>query len=316
MKTRIALQIILVAILGLSFSPAPSSAEEAAKPKKLTAIGSDSMGSLMRAWVDAYESRSPEVNMQVVSRGSATAPAALLEGSADLGPMSRPMKNAELDQFRSRYGFEPTQIRTAVAALAVYVSPQNPIQKITFENLDGIYSSTHKRSGGREFTRWEQLGVKGPLARKTIVPIGLEPDNQSTSYFRQQVLLQGKFREDEQIMFTADNKSLFQALQAHPEGIAFGDASMNKVPARIVPVAKDGSSAALLPNEENIVSGAYPLARFLNIYVVRYPGEPLEPSQKAFLQFVLSPQGQALVKKEGLIPLLDEVLREELSKLE
>jgi len=287
-------------------------AEHPSSPKKLTAIGSDSMGSMMRRWVEAYESQNAAVDLQVVSRGSATAPAALIDGNADLGPMSRPMKVSELDQFRSRYGFEPTQIRTALAAAAIYVSKDNPITQISFEQLDGIFSLERKR-GAEPIRYWRQLGVKGALANQEIVPLGLEADNQTSSYFRQQVLLQGSFPDD--MLATTDNRSLFQALRAHANGIAFGDVVENLQNVKLIPVSKD-KSAAMLPTEDNISSSAYPLGRFLNIYIVRYPGEDLEPSLKSFLQFVLSPSGQSLVKSEGLIALPPEMLKAELSKLD
>ncbi len=186
--TRIApLSVVAAVLLLSSFQTATANAEEgkevSAKSKKLTAIGSDSMGTLMRRWVDSYSAKDSEVSMQVVSRGSATAPAALLEGMADLGPMARPMKTTELSQFRSRYGFEPTQIRTAVAATVILVSAENPIEKISLKELDSIFSIARKR-GGELISRWEQVGVKNGFAKERIVPLGLEVDSQTASYFR------------------------------------------------------------------------------------------------------------------------------------
>lgn len=295
----------------------PSSSSEASEaPKRLTAIGSDSMGSLMRSWVDAFREQDPKVSMQVVSRGSATAPAALIEGSADLGPMARPMKSAELEKFTSRYGFQPTQIRTAIAAVGVYVPVSNPIEAITFEQLDAIYSANRKRGAKQTLATWGDLGVKGKLGKEAIVPIGLEDETQAASYFRQQVMLQGEFSD--KVMSTADNRSMMQALTANPNGIAFGEVGQDSPnPERFKPlrITKGEGDPALSPTEANLKSGNYPLARFLNIYIVRYPGEPIESSLGEFLRFVLSPTGQTIARREGLIPLPLDAVNEELTKL-
>lgn len=289
---------------------------DTAAQKRLTAVGSDSMGSLMRSWVEAFHERNSQVSMQIVSRGSATAPAALIEGSADLGPMARPMKAAELEKFTSRYGFEPTQIRTAISAVGVYVPVSNPLDQITFEQLDSIYSANRKREG-KELVTWGDLGVKGALAKQAIVPIGLEEETQAANYFRQQVMLQGDFSE--KVMSTADNRSLFQALSINPNGIAFGDVSLAKAEStkvKLIPVRRDAASRALLPDESHVRDGSYPLARFLNIYIVRYPGEPVDSSLRDFLAFVLSPAGQSVAQREGLIPLPQAAVQEELTKLQ
>ncbi len=294
-----------------------ASAEDEAG-KRITAIGSDSMGSLMRRLAEAFRKQQPQVAMQVVSRGSATAPAALIEGSADLGPMNRPMKATELKEFRSKYGFEPTQVRTAIAAVGIYVAAENPLDKITFAQLDSIFSASRKRAGETVVTKWEQLGVKGKFSGEEIVAIGLEAESQAASAFRQQVMLQGEFSD--RLLVTTDSRSLAEALRVNKSGIAFGDltaeSNSEMKSLKRLQVGKDDLSHAVKPTEANVRSGEYPLARFLNIYIVRTPGEPLETSLKTFLSFVLSPAGQEIVRREELIPLPTAVAQEELSKLE
>ncbi len=285
----------------------------------LTSVGSDSMADLMALWAEGYKKLQPKVELNVTSRGSATAPAALIEGAAELGPMSRPMKAAEISEFKTKYGFEPTQVRTAIAAVTVYVAKENPIQEISFEQLDAIFSTSKKRGGATVASTWGDLGVKGEFAAQPIVAVGVTADLTTQAFFRQQVMLQGEFVPT--LMSTANNEAMFQMIGSNRAAIGFGEARTQngkKAPegVKAIAVRRTASDKAILPTEATLLSGEYPLGRFLNIYVVRYPGEPVEPSTKDFLRFVLSEQGQRTVRAEGLIPLSPKMIREELAKLE
>ena len=155
MKVKIISVIAVLLVFAASAYAAEPETETAKKLPKyvpqelaegtLTSVGSDSMHGLVGRWVEAYKLRQPLVEVQITSRGSASAPPALIEGYADLGPMARPMKSPEVTKFEQKYGFQPTQIRTAIAAVAVYVPANNPLNQISFEQLDAIYSSARKR---------------------------------------------------------------------------------------------------------------------------------------------------------------------------
>lgn len=285
----------------------------------LTSVGSDSMADLMALWADGYKKLQPQVALNVTSRGSATAPAALIEGAADLGPMSRPMKTAEISEFKTKYGFEPTQVRTAIAAVTVYVAKENPIEEISFEQLDAIFSTSRKRGAVMAAATWGDLGVKGEFATQPIMAVGVTADLTTQAFFRQQVMLQGEFVPN--LMATANNEAMFQMIASNRAAIGFGEAraqngrkAVEGVKAIAVRRAKEDK--AIAPSEANLLSGDYPLGRYLNIYVVRYPGEAVEPSTRDFLRYVLSEQGQRVVRSEGLIPLTPKMVREELAKLE
>src|SRR5215471_3338368 len=124
----------------------------------LNSIGSDTLNNLMTFWAEGFKKVYPNVNIQIEGKGSATAPPALIEGTAQLGPMSRAMKQEELDAFEKKYGYKPTQIKVAVDALAIFVNKDNPIKGLTFTQADSIFSSTRKR-GGPDVTSWDQLGL-------------------------------------------------------------------------------------------------------------------------------------------------------------
>ena len=110
----------------------------------LSSVGSDTLNNLMTLWSETFRKFYPNVKVQIEGKGSSTAPPALIAGTAQIGPMSRPMKGSELDQFEKKYGYKPTQIRTAVDALAVFVNKDNPVKCLTMAQVDAIFSKSRR----------------------------------------------------------------------------------------------------------------------------------------------------------------------------
>src|SRR4029453_17227935 len=108
----------------------------------------------------------PNVKIQIEGKGSGTAPPALIAGTSQFGPMSRPMRTTEIDQFESKYGYKPTQIRTSYDALAVFVNKDNPVEKLTLAQVDAIFSKTRKRGAKQDVKTWGQLGLTGDWANR------------------------------------------------------------------------------------------------------------------------------------------------------
>ncbi len=279
----------------------------------LSSIGSDSMGGLMTKWVLAYRKYQPKVRLQVVSRGSALAPAALVEGTADLGPMARPMKTSERKDFLSRYGFEPTQIRAAASVAAIYVHKDNPLQSISVRQLEQIFAANPKR-GGAKIRRWKQVEAGKSFPSEQINLLGRATDSYLAGYFKQRVLLQGEFSSSmKQLSSSSD---LFDEILAAPGSIGFSEFQLSPPKGiRMLKVMSDEDGKAFLPTRDTIADGTYPLSRYLSIYLVRSPGEPVDEATADFLRFVLSRQGQQLVEELGMRPLTADVLREERDKL-
>ncbi len=313
---------LLFSAVAVAESPAlsklPSYVPQVLPESSLTSVGSDTMEGLVQLWVDAYKAVQPGVTVQVSSRGSATAPAALIEGTANIGPMARPMKSNEVEDFKEKFGFEPTQIRTSVSATGIYVSVNNPIKSISLDQLDAIYSADRKRGLPSSITKWSDLKISGELSEKPIMVIGAVPTSYSHAFFRQRVLMQGNFLET--VTSAADRKSIGEIIRSNPNAIAYGSLSdydlngeMSGV--KFIPVQETATSRAYPPTPAAIESETYPLARFLNVCIVRHPGKPLDPVTSDFLHFVLSREGQEVVAKQGLSPLPLSVLSAELAKL-
>ena len=291
--------------------------------KPLTSIGSDSMGDLVERWADAYSKLQP-VAIKVEHQGSASAPAALIEGSADLGPMARAMKPTELNGFIARYGFEPTQVRTAIAGVAIYVSKTNPLHEITFDQLNAIYSAQPK-SGLTRPESWQALlpgkdttdldstkeGTPG------IYALGANMDPYAFAYFRQQVLEATDL--DSRVTSTDDVRSIFEVIQKNPNAIGFGLLATPPAGVKMLAVKRTTGDRSVMPTEAELKKGNYPLGRFLNVYIVRDPdkgtNKGIDDGVKDFLTFILSKQGQTLVAKEGLMPLSPSLVAAERSRL-
>lgn len=280
----------------------------------LSSVGSDSMADLVDLWAAEFNKFHPQTKVQVVSRGSATAPAALIEGTADVGPMARPMKSVELEKFKRSYGFEPTQIRTAMAGVAIYVSKSNPIKSISFEQLDALYSKSMNRGAKAEIASWQDLGVNLGVSKNDVMLLGAGLSSFARSFFRQQVLMLGDFSSD--VTMTADTASMLETISLNDNAIGFG-AVLDEIPegVRLLPVSRSGDGKAVLPTKTALRNGDYPLGRFLNVYIVREPGKEIDPETKEFLRFVLSKNGQAIVAEEGLLPLPVSIAKQELAKL-
>src|SRR5215813_11875121 len=85
----------------------------------LNSVGSDTLNNLMTLWAEGFRAIYPNVNAQIEGKGSSTAPPALIEGTAQLGPMSREMKAAEIDAFKKNYGYKPTAVKVAINSVGV-----------------------------------------------------------------------------------------------------------------------------------------------------------------------------------------------------
>lgn len=294
-------------------SAIPAYAPSVRLEKQLTSIGSDSMGDLVELWAEAYGKVQP-VSIKLEHQGSASAPAALIEGSADLGPMARQMKPTERSGFIAHYGFQPTQVRTAIAAVAVYVSKQNPLREISFDQLNAIYSAQPK-SGLIHPENWQVLnGAGSPVpADGGIYALAADMDPYAFAYFRQQVLAGTDLNAG--VTSTGDIGSMLELIKNRPNAIGFGLLATPPSGVKIIGIKRDPADRGVMPAESELQAGNYPLGRFLNVYIVRDPDKGIDDGVKDFLSFILSKQGQTLVSKEGLMPLPHALVTEERSRL-
>jgi phosphate transport system substrate-binding protein len=135
----------------------------------LSSIGSDTLNNLMTLWVEEFNKFYPNVNVQIQGAGSSTAPPAITEGTANLAPMSRPMRQSEIQAFEARHGYPPMELPVAVDMLAVYVNRDNPVESLSLPQVDAIFSATRRCGHPADITRWGQLGLTGAWANRDFV---------------------------------------------------------------------------------------------------------------------------------------------------
>ncbi len=273
----------------------------------LNSIGSDTLNNLMTLWAEGFRAIYPNVNIQIEGKGSSTAPVALIEGTAQLGPMSREMKGSEIDAFEKKYGYKPLEIKVSIDALAVYVHKDSPLKSLSMQQLDSIFSSTN-RLGGAPITTWGQVGLTGGFANRPISLFGRNSASGTYGFFKDVALGGGDYtpRVKEQPGSSAVVQGVASDLYAMGySGIGYKTSGVNAIALSSKPGAK-----AYEPTPENCLSGDYPLARFLYIYVNKDPKKPMDKLTAEFLKFVLSKQGQEVVAKDGYFPMPNSLCEE------
>jgi phosphate transport system substrate-binding protein len=278
----------------------------------LNSVGSDTMNNLMTLWGETFAKMHPNVKIQVEGKGSSTAPPALIAGTAQFGPMSRAMRPTEIDQFERKYGYKPTQLRTSYDALAVYVHKDNPIDKLTLAQVDGMFSKSRRR-GGRNVATWGQVALTGDWANRPLSLYGRNSASGTYGFFKEHVLNNGDYKDT--VKEQPGSASVVQGVTEDRFGVGYSGIGYRTSGVKVVSLAaKEGAfSDGSYPD---VVSGKYPLARFLYLYVNRAPNKPLDPVVREFLKLVFSKEGQEVVLKDGYLPLTAAIAQQERAKIE
>jgi phosphate transport system substrate-binding protein len=279
----------------------------------VNSVGSDTMNNLMTLWSETFLKMYPNVKVQVEGKGSSTAPPALIAGTSQFGPMSRPMRATEIDQFESKYGYKPTQLRTSYDALAVYVNKDNPVEKLNLAQVDAVFSKSRRR-GGKDAATWGQLGLTGDWASRPISLYGRNSASGTYGFFKEHVMQNGDYKDS--VKEQPGSASVVQGVTEDRFGMGYSGIGYKTSGVKAVPLVETDGKTVSDGNYEDVKSGKYPLARFLYIYINRAPGKPLDPVVKEFCKLVFSKEGQEVVVKDGYLPLPASIVKEELAKLE
>ena len=279
----------------------------------LSSVGSDTLANLMTLWAEDYKRFYPNVNIQIQAAGSSTAPPGLTEGTSNLGPMSRKMKDKEIAAFEERHGYKPTAVPVAIDALAVFAHKDNPIEGLSIEQVDAIFSSNRKCGGKENISTWGDLGLTGEWTRRDIQLFGRNSVSGTYGYFKKKALCKGDFKAN--VNEQPGSASVVQSITQSLNGIGYSGIGYVTTGVRALPLAKRGSSKYVEVTAETAISGKYPLARFLYVYVNKHPNKPLSPLEGEFLKMVLSKVGQKVVVKDGYIPLPAKVADKTLKSL-
>lgn len=271
-------------LLGLVLA-AGSAARDEVLEGKLVSAGSDTLGALSSLWAELLRERHPDVLVQVRAIGSGAAPTALVQGSADLGPMSRPMSAAEHDLFFQRYGYAPTAVPVAYDEIAVFVHRDNPLEHVTLGELDAMFSATRRCGYPQAIREWETLLGDGGSRHQPVSLYGRSTASGTYSVFREKVLCGGDFTPE--LNRLVGSSAIVRAVATDPSGIGYASAGHLNVAVKRVAVLDDAGGARRS------------LARGLYLYLNRPPGVPLKPLVAAYIDLALDEVGQREVERAG-----------------
>lgn len=276
-----------IAVAGMAFSTPVHAA------RNITVKGSDTIVTMGQRWAEEYMKLHPEVSIQVTGGGSGTGIAALMNGTTDLANASRAIKEKEIEKAKSA-GYYPEEFKVAIDSLAVVVHRDNPVQSLTIKQLAGIYMG--------KINNWSEVGGND----QPIVRYSRENNSGTYQYFKENILKNGDFAADAQTM--PGTSAVVNAVSKDPAGIGYGGVGyfVGQSDLKVLSVKKSDKDEAISPltaegkvDYEAAWSKRYPIWRYLYMYAgVKPKGEI-----KNYLDWILSPEGQAVVEREGFIPL-------------
>lgn len=323
MKKRISLLLVAAAAMGLLLSGPAMAVEldkglEAYKPVKgvsgsIKSVGSDTCANLMTLWGEGFKKFYPNVTIEIEAKGSSTAPPALIEGTSNFGPMSRAIKQKEIDAFEAKFGYKPIQLPISIDMVAVYVHKDNPVKGLSFPQVDAIFSKTRKLGYSQPITNWGQVGLDGKFANLPISLYGRNSASGTYGFFKENVLGDGDYSDS--VKEQPGSSAVVQGVATDLGGIGYSGIGYKTADVKVVPLsAKEGGK--FIPGEPQYAySGEYPLARFLWMTVNYKPGSELDPLRKEFLKFVFSKEGQEVVVKDGFYPVSAKIAKDALASV-
>ncbi len=254
--------------------------------------GSDTMVNVAQSWAEAYDTVAQNVDVEVSGGGSGVGIAALERGTIDIANASRDMKPEEIEEARRNTGKEPKEFVVGYDGLAVFVHRDNPIADISTEQLAMVFGEAGT------VTRWSELGVHIPgVTDDTIVRVSRQSSSGTYEFFREHVLQEQDFKLGSRDM--NGSKEVVELVGTTPTAIGYSGMAYATGQIRMLNLSPRTGEPAIEPTIANIVSTTYPLARSLNVYTL---GEP-EGEVKKYVDWMLSPAGQAILADNGYVPL-------------
>lgn len=289
--------MLLVMLLGTACGAAAVPSAEASTDGTARAIqnkGSDTLVNLALAWAERYRTLHPDISIAVTGGGTGTGIAALINGTVDIANASRQMKEEEIAAAEAN-GIKPVEFTVAIDALAIIVNPANPVSQLTIDQLADIYT-------GR-ITNWKEVGGNDA----PIVLLSRETNSGTHVYFLEEVVRKGDKENKDifapQTLLMPSSVGITSELRRNPNAIGYdGFGYVDPAHEKLVAVAVDANAPYVVPSVETGADGSYPISRGLYMYTA---GEPTG-AIRDYLDWILGPEGQAIVAELGFVPLPKE----------
>lgn len=301
-------------------TPPPSPAEQTPQPLQgqLISTGSVTMAELMYAFAQTLSERHPGISMQVHAAGSATAPPALIEGTANIGAMSRPMRADELQRFRQRHGHDLTMRMVAHDAIVMIVNLRNPLPDISLTQIAQLFSASMacpQMLAQPLLQTWSDIlppqTPTGAFGRRSIQRYSRNSASGTYSWFRENALCGAAMAPAVHRMLS--HAAIVNAVQQSDNGIGYIGYAHSGFGTRTLPI-RTGSEASqrILADAANITDGSYPLSRQLYLYLNLPPDDAMSSAVVALLRLIYSPTGEQIIARAGLLPLSAAQQRQQL----
>ncbi|MBL54428.1 MAG: phosphate ABC transporter substrate-binding protein [Aestuariibacter sp.] len=302
---RIVVLTLLCCWSALVAADAPEYERKPGVAGKITSVGSDTLANLMTLWSQEFKHLYPDVKFQIQASGSSTAPPALTEGTATIGPMSRELKPSEIQAFIRAHGYPPTVIQVALDAIAIFVERRNPLPGLTLSEVDAIFSATRFCGGEESISHWSQLGVDNYGQGAPIRLFSRNSVSGTYGLFKIMALCDGDFTKT--VNEQPGSASVVLSVASSKGGMGYAAYGYKTAGVRALPLGEN--AAEFIPlNVETVREQQYPFTRFLYLVINKSPDEPLPTLVREFLTFVLSDTGQKLVARDGYFPIKETLL--------
>ena len=285
----------------------------------------DFVGSLVRSWESGFRKRHPEVRFETSLLGDKSAIGGLYTGAADLALMERALSAIEKDGYEQIFGrTDPFAVVVATGsldvsnhapALVVFVHKDNPIAKLTLAQLDAVFGADHRRSAGN-IRRWDELGLAGAWSGEAIHAFGL-PITADSSQFFQSAVMGGSQKWTGNLTELSPGRRVLEALANDRHGIAISHLQDGNPGVKPVALAIGDGGPYYEATRQTVLERKYPLVRTVSLYLNREPGKPVDPKLREYLRYILGPEGQGDIARDGgYLPLTPAMAQQEWSKVE
>ncbi|MGC9530307.1 MAG: phosphate ABC transporter substrate-binding protein [Candidatus Bipolaricaulaceae bacterium] len=253
--------------------------------EELTLQGSTTVLPIAQLAAEHFAEMSPQVAISVQGGGSGTGIAALIDGTCEIADASRAMKPSEWER-AVQAGVYPYHWHIANDGIAIVVHPANPVSQLTLEQIKLIYTG--------QVTSWKEIG--GPDLR--LVPVSRDTASGTFEVFND-IVLRGEEPTAQRILFQPSNAAVADAVARTPGAIGYVGLGYLNPSIKPLAVAAEEGGSYVLPSEETLIDGTYSIARPLYMITDSFP----KGAVRQFISFILSDEGQKLVKEAGYVPL-------------
>ena len=282
----------------------------------ILANGSSRVGPIIESVLNSFSVFYPNTKFKVTQDGSGAAITALLDRKINIGLMSRRIRTEEINNFTSRRGYPPTELRVASDALRIIVNRHNPVNQLSLHELEAIFSKNRLCGAKYSLDSWEDFGwVANPNTEFSSISLHISAKGVGTrDLIKKVVLCDGEYKPYS-IETARTAKDVIQEVALSPSSIGFAPLGIQEFGVKDLFITKERLHPGYKPTTENVINRKYPLSRYLYIYIDKPPTSEMPLLFSEFFKFLFSKQGQQIIVNHHAIPLSHRLIRDELTKL-